>query len=48
MLMKTAKKELEAKENEFLYKAQVAVFVAREEKYAANKGTTLSTRSSRS
>ena len=31
-------KELKAKENKFLYKAQVTAFVARKEKCAANKG----------
>ena len=31
-------KELEAKENKFLYKAQVTVYVARKEKYVTYKG----------
>ena len=31
-------KELEEKQNEYLFKAQIASFIAREEKYVANKG----------
>ena len=31
-------KELEERQNEYLFKAQIAAFVAREEKYTANKG----------
>ena len=31
-------KELEERQNEYLFKAQIAAFVAREEKYIANKG----------
>ena len=31
-------KELEERQNEYLFKAQIAVYVAREEKYEANKG----------
>ena len=34
----SANEELEARENEFLYKAQITAYVAREEKYQANKG----------
>ena len=33
-----ASKELEEKQNKYLFKAQIASFVAREEKYVANKG----------